>query len=296
MRHAVKKPGVSKAAPFSGLSTPLDVSTTRIASPQVIQTQRNKKAETTAQSPLISRFGQTAMPSVSKKTVHLPVTPAPSHASVHTASVKKTVAAPHDASAQAKAQAQSQSQSQKNIASALDKASSHTHGKLKATKRRHKAAHKLGVSPRFLSGAAATMAIVLLVGFFAYQNVPSIAVRMAASKAGFSAKLPGYQPSGFAMSGPVQAGPGIVTISFASNSDDRSFQLSQRPSEWNSESLLNQFVAQKNTPYRTVQEAGKTIYMYNESSATWVSGGVWYQIDGESDLSSEQLLRIANSI
>lgn len=287
MRSAVKKPSnATQTKAFSAVSTPLDHAVT---TPAQIQEKRAQQAHKIAQSPLISRFGFGPKP-VTKTTKHLPVTPMPAHvAPAHrqapplTASTRP-VAAKHSSGAQS------------TIAAAMEKSTSHTKHKLAKTKTKHKVAHKLGVSSRFVSTAAASLSVLLLVGFFAYQNIPNIAVRMAANKAGFSARLPEYQPSGFAMSGPVQAAPGVVTINFASNTDGRNFQISQRPSEWNSESLLNNFVATLNQPYQTFQEAGRTIYMYNNSSATWVSGGVWYQIDGNSNLNSDQLLRVASSL
>ncbi|MBP7807046.1 hypothetical protein KA047_00970 [Candidatus Saccharibacteria bacterium] len=287
MRSAVKKPSSSAhTKTFSGVSTPLDHAVT---TPTQIQEKRAQQAHKIAQSPLISRFGFGPKP-VTKTTKHLPVTPMPAHvAPVHKQAPPLTASTRHTPTKHANA-------TQSTIAAAMEKSTSHNKNKLAKTKTKHKVAHKLGVSSRFVSTAAASLSILLLVGFFAYQNIPNIAVRMAANKAGFSARLPEYQPSGFAVSGPVQAAPGVVTINFASNSDGRNFQISQRPSEWNSESLLNNFVATLNQPYQTFQEAGRTIYMYNDSSATWVSGGVWYQIDGKSNLNSDQLLRVASSL
>jgi hypothetical protein len=44
------------------------------------------------------------------------------------------------------------------------------------------------------------------------------------------------------------------------------------------------------------QQKGLTIYMYDGSHATWVNQGVWYTIEGDSLLDTEQLLRIATSL
>lgn len=289
MRHVVKKPQHKQS--ISGISTVLD--TSMVVAPAVTKQKRLHQASKIPQSPLISRFGAPTAPAskVKKSVQHVPVAPAPpAHAPKLTTSQPKHHTKAHTTNPT------DARPSDKHIAKALEQASSHSKHKLTKQKRRHRAAHKLGVSPRFISTAAASLAILLLVGFFAYQNVPSISVRMAASKAGFDAKLPGYQPSGFALNGPVQAAPGIVTLSFRSNGDDRTFQISQRPSSWNSESLLSNFVETKPQPYERHQEAGKTIYTYDGSNATWVSGGVWYQIEGNSSLTNDQLLRIASSL
>lgn len=281
MRTLVKKPGKHPAS-ISGVSAPATAN--MIAAPVVTQQKRIERVKHVAKSPLISRFGAPVTTStITKKHAHVPVTPAPAHAPAITKPAAKKPT--HHTSA-----------AESHVAKALEKANSHTKPQLAKQKRRHKAAKRLGVSSRFISTAAATLSVLLLVGFFAYQYAPNINVRMAAARAGFDAKLPGYHPGGFAMSGPVQAGPGVVTINFASNSDDRSFQISQRPSEWNSDALLSNFIESKNQPYQVFQEAGKTVYLYDNSSATWVSGGVWYQIEGNSSLSSDQLLRIASSL
>jgi hypothetical protein len=98
------------------------------------------------------------------------------------------------------------------------------------------------------------------------------------------------------LAGPVQYSAGQITISYKSNSDDRNFQLVQRNSDWNSQSLLNNFVTREDEKYLTYQDKGKTIYVYDGNNATWVSGGIWYQVEGKSSLSSDQLLKIASSL
>lgn len=121
-------------------------------------------------------------------------------------------------------------------------------------------------------------------------------MRIAASRAGFNAAIPSYQPSGFGMKGPIEYGPGQVTLNFKSNSDERNFHVTQRVSSWNSEALLTNFVTTNNKSYQTYQDKGRTIYIYDGSNATWVSNGVWYQIEGKSNLNSDQLIKLANSI
>jgi hypothetical protein len=143
---------------------------------------------------------------------------------------------------------------------------------------------------------AASFAVLLLTGFVAYQNAPNFAMRMAGSKAGFAARMPGYQPSGFAMSGPIQSSPGTVSVSFRSTTDSRSFTVTQHPSTWTSESLRDNFVAMDGHTFQAHQDRGKTVYVYDGSNATWVNGGVWYQVEGKSSLNSDQLLHIARSL
>lgn len=144
--------------------------------------------------------------------------------------------------------------------------------------------------------AAASLAVLVLIGFFVYQNVPSLSMRLAASRAGVDAQLPGYAPAGFSQDKLVSYSPGKVTINFHSNTDSREFKLVQQVSNWNSQALADNFLAAKSKQYQTYQASGKTIYIFDGSNATWVNGGVWYQIEGHSSLSSDQILKIANSI
>lgn len=147
---------------------------------------------------------------------------------------------------------------------------------------------------RKLSTVAASF--VLLAGFFTYQNIASLSVRYASSRSGVTANLPGYRPSGFTLSRTVNYGPGKVTISFVSNSDDRNFVIDQQKSDWNSQSLLSNYSELASNAVQTYENGGKTIYLYGDSNATWIDRGIWYDIKGNSRLTSDQLLKIANSI
>ena len=60
--------------------------------------------------------------------------------------------------------------------------------------------------------------------------------------------------------------------------------------------LLDNYVSVSNRDYQTKEEKGRTVYIYDDSNATWVDGGIWYQIEGDSSLSSDQLLNIVASM
>jgi Domain of unknown function (DUF4367) len=137
----------------------------------------------------------------------------------------------------------------------------------------------------------------LLVGFFAWQNGAYIQTKVAATTSGVSAQIPSYKPAGFSVSSKsVESEPGKVSIRFTSNTDDKQFTLTQQTSNWSSESLLANHVLGSGKTYQTYQEKGRTIFIFDNSAATWVSGGVWYSIDGNASLTSDQLLRIASSL
>ena len=140
------------------------------------------------------------------------------------------------------------------------------------------------------------MAAVLVVGYVTYLNIPRMTLRVASSRAGFEAQLPSYSPSGFKFSGPVAYAPGQVTLQYKSNTDERAYSILQKQTTWDSETLLDNFVSQETDLYSTYQERGLTVYIYDGSNATWVNGGIWYTVSGESLLTSEQILKIAASL
>ncbi len=182
------------------------------------------------------------------------------------------------------------------IANAMLNSNSHQAKKDRPVKPKHRLARNLGLSRKATNVALTALTIIILGGFVLYQNIPNLSMRIASSRAGFSANMPAYKPSGFTMSGPIEYGPGKVKISFSSNSDQRSFSLTQQVSNWNSSALVDNYMVASNKQFQTLDDNGKTIYIYDSSNATWVSGGVWYQIEGNSSLNSDQLLKIANSI
>jgi len=243
---------------------------------------RIKRAERIRRSGLISKFGSVQHMTVTKRIEPLSVKAAPSS---HHHQTKHHAHAPQSNPAQ------------EHFNRAMAKAHAHEEQPLKKpSKSHHRLAKHLGVSQKTINMAASTIAALLLIGFFGYQNIPNISMRVAASRAGFDASLPSYSPNGFSMKGPIEYGPGHITLNFRSNSDDRNFQLVQTVSNWNSTALIDNFLASNNKTYQTYQDKGRTVYIYDGTNATWVSGGIWYQIVGDSSLNNEQLLQIANSI
>ena len=181
---------------------------------------------------------------------------------------------------------------------AIDQANSHEQQQTAKQRAHHRLAHILHISPRLVVVTGSALTLLIVGGFVAYRQVPDLAVRLASARAGVHASLPGYAPAGFGMAGPIQYKTGEIIMHYKSNSDaDRNFSISQSASKWNSDALLENFVTTSGKPYQTYEENGKTIYIYNGTNATWVDGGVWYNIqDNSSSLTSDQLLRLANSI
>jgi hypothetical protein len=266
MRPAVKKPVIK-----NDIQSQKRV---RLEKPQAINHARAARAVSAPKSPMISRF-LPANSGIVKKTAHLQVaTPAQEiHSSIAHAetSITKHI--------------QSLENAVHNSTSHLEQEVVEKVSLAKRYSRRHKLA----------SIAAASCAFLLLVGFFGYQNKAIVEMRVAAARSGVSANLPGYKPAGYGIVGSVKSEPGTVSVSFKSRTDDRSFNITQKASNWNSSALLANSVAKGKDPYQTYQNNGRTVYIYNNSNATWVDGGVWYKVEGNANLTSDQLLRLANS-
>ena len=273
MRHAVKKPTAAPKAAVKRRTTPhVEAHPHRVSRAQKIE-----------KSKFISKFGNGAAtlratrPAISE----LPVQPEPN--------------------AQPGPVLDKHHEDQLDISvhwlqKAIDSATSHTQPRPKKTTRRQKVSKKLRLNTRTANVAAASLAIVLLFGFIAYQNAPNLNMQIAANRSGVAGSLPGYQPAGFALHGPIQYSSGQITVGFKSHSDDRLFNITQSASQWNSETLRENFVASESSDYQTFQTNGKTVYVYDSNNATWVDGGVWYRIDGDALLNNDQLLRIAASM
>lgn len=180
---------------------------------------------------------------------------------------------------------------------AIASATSHHQPKIKRPAPHIRIAQRLRISPGVLSGGTFILAGLLLAGFFTYQNIPNLNMRLASARAGVHGNLPGYKPAGFGLHGGISYKPGQITVSFKSTTDDRNFRIIQTSSNWNSDSLRENYETLKTSSSRIeVPDKGKTVFIYNGSNATWVDGGVWYRIEGDSRLNSSQLLSIANSM
>lgn len=271
MRQSLKKPDIKVKKVKPVVKKPEFVAKT--SSPSVARVSR---AENTSKSPLISKFGHVSVDGLKKSVAHMPVvSPPKAHQSSNPISNELA-----------------------KFEEAIKNANSHLEKLEKDAIKRVPFLSRVGFKNRMANLATMTTAVLILVGFFAYQNMAYVSLKVAASKAGVAAKMPGYTPAGYGAERNVEVGEGQVSVRFQSNTDDKYFTITQTASNWNSSSLLADYVQKRNceTCYQTWPENGKTIYTYNNSSATWVDGGIWYNIEGNATLTSDQLLRIASSL
>jgi hypothetical protein len=157
--------------------------------------------------------------------------------------------------------------------------------------------HKRKSAHRGRSVMAAIGVFLILGGFFTYYSLPSMRMQIASRKSGFIASVPRYKPSGFGLNTAIQYQPGRVTMRYTSATDaGNNFTITQEKTALDSASMVNSYLG--TTKDKAVEQSsnGRTVYIYNGSNATWVDGGIWYNIQANAQLSTDQLLRIAASM
>ena len=161
----------------------------------------------------------------------------------------------------------------------------------------HKRVSKSFKGNKFKSIAAGTLATLLIGGFIAYQNMPSISLALANRNAGISARIPKGIPSNFAIGKTIDASKGQVTLSFISRTDDRRFSVTQQTSNNMDSSGLEAAIASSHSKtYQSYDSNGIKLFITGPGSADWIDGNMRFNISGNSGLSSEQLATIARSL
>lgn len=157
----------------------------------------------------------------------------------------------------------------------------------------HKVRRSRSRRQRLTNSLAVVAAFLVIGGFVTYLNLPQLELRVASFQAGFGASMPGYVPTGYALKNIARNG-GTISLSFRSG--DSQFLITQQSSDWNSQTLLDNTLA-LNGRHQTVQKNGQTIYVYDNSTrASWVNGGVRYDITGNAQLSTGDVVGIAASL
>lgn len=151
--------------------------------------------------------------------------------------------------------------------------------------------------PRWLAIALVLALAVVVALFIAWREVPQVAVKVASTRAHVNASVPAYTPTGFTYRGPAEYKDNSVTVQYQDKmTPSNNFSLTQTKSSWNSTSLAANYLSSAEK-VQTAQVQGTTVYIYGSGSdATWVNNGIWYKITNQAGLSSEQILRIVQSM
>lgn len=289
MRHVVHKPTQSlkrttKADSHTHALVPQPTIAVvpKLSHPKV-DPDRARRAGKVPRSEYVRRYapGAAALPPrPAQKVVAQQAAIKPVHASTPAA---HTVAAPHPAAS-----------SLDVFERALREANSHLQPLVTPQKRAHK--QKNGMfSKRAISIGAVSLSIALIAGFVGIQNEANFTMKYASHKAGISAHLPSYKPSGYAV-GNFSYSAGTVGVQFANNASGQKFDLTQTASGWDSTALKENFVSAVDPGYKKIESAGRTIYTYGDHNATWVNGGIWYQVNSNGSLTTEELVNLASSM
>lgn len=151
---------------------------------------------------------------------------------------------------------------------------------------------------RMVSYGAGAVAVLAIAGFLGVQNADNIQFKLATHQAGFAATMPSYQPYGFTMDA-VRTYDGYVGLKYVADSiqGSRSYAITEKPSGWNSSSLLTNILANdESASYRVVEKAGRTVYVYGNNQAAWVNNGILYQLVSTSTLGNHEIGQIAASM
>lgn len=159
-----------------------------------------------------------------------------------------------------------------------------------------KSKHRAKLKKHMVSASAAVASVLLFGGYLVYLNAPNMALRVAASRAGVSATMPSYSPKDYRLARPINYRDGVVVLYFNSAEGGLGYSVSQESSDLDSRSLLENHILPRYSQYETYQDRGVTVYVYNDSDATWVNGGIRYTIDASAELEPDQILKIATSL
>ncbi|MEJ0073644.1 MAG: hypothetical protein WDN27_06280 [Candidatus Saccharibacteria bacterium] len=160
----------------------------------------------------------------------------------------------------------------------------------------HKQHYKKHARRHVISMTAGTLALLLIATFAAYQNSPSMQLKVASLQAGVTASMPNFKAAGFAWNG-VKAADGKLMVGFKGKQGN--YQLAQQTTNLSSNDLIQTVGATdaSGTPdYRAVQAGTTTVYRFNNTDATWVSGGTWYTVTGTGSLSDNQVKSLVQNI
>lgn len=150
---------------------------------------------------------------------------------------------------------------------------------------------------KWLAVGVVLLAVIVLAMFIAWQKIPQLSVKAASIKAHVSATVPAYKPVGYQLATPATASGDSVTMEYRSTIEQQNeFDLTQKQSNLDSSSLA-QTVIPQGDQVQTSQVNGNTVYIYGpHNDAMWVNNGILYTITNHSNLSSDELLKIAQGL
>lgn len=277
MRSAVKPPlNTAVISSKSALVTKTPSSLTKIVAPKIgvskIDPSRQARAVAAQKSNYVSRFGSTAISSTSQPQIS-------ALSNKMTNEIQPPVAPPFSGDVSSP----KMSIFEKNIA----QATSHSQPPIEIPKSKES---------KLLKGMGVTLIAILVIGVVVNLNLKRIDVYLATAKAGFAATLPGLSPSGFNLA-KVTSAAGVIKTSYKSNSNGSIYSITEKPSLWDSSTLLDSYVQEiAGNNYQVYQSDGIKIFIYGNKNATWVDNGIWYVVSSNGGLSVTEITNMATSM
>lgn len=272
MRHAVAKPKpVAKPLKAKGLDKAPAHTLAVKESVSKINPHRQQRANLVSRHQHVKRFQPT------------PVRSAPSQVARHAAPQLQPAVRPLAAANPAFKKPQT---SKEMFEAAIAHATSHEQPSPRIARRHHRRS-------RLMHASIAIAVVFLLGGAVVWSQWSRIEVQIASWQAGFDAHIPSYALTGY-VRGPIGNEHGALTMTYQSG--DSYYQISQQQSSWNSQTLLDQDVAGASTDdIQTIESKGRIIYIHG-NNASWVDGGVRYDITGNAPLNAKDILAIVDSM
>lgn len=150
-------------------------------------------------------------------------------------------------------------------------------------------------SPARPTAIVMTVIGLALLGAFLWQvNYSDMSVKLASLRAGLTASVPGFVPTGWGKAQSVKTGQG--SLSYELVKDGKALKIEQQKSDWDSQAVLEQHVLKHTTDYLALQAQGLTIYMYGDNQAAWVNQGTLYTLSGDHGIDQDDIIRMATSL
>lgn len=279
MRHTVKKPAHKKQAVKNDSPSPVVAHRSR---EDQLRLERAKKV---SRSQKISKFGTNSSP-ITPAVSNLPVQPEPPQEAHHMPPTLDEVIA----------KMKSHKPHVPDFSHAIHNAQSHHQPHAKRERKHHALSRRLDIHPAVVNAAAACFAVLLLAGFFAWQNAANISYQLAAARSGVEGALPSHPPAGFSLSGPIEYTQGRIGITYASRTDDRYIKITQQRSEWTSDDLEQSYLTKIGANYQMHSLDSNDTYFYDGTNVTWVDEGIWYNIEADESISGQQLAQLVREM
>lgn len=139
---------------------------------------------------------------------------------------------------------------------------------------------------------ALTVAVLLVAGTaFTLNRQERSDFNQAVQAAGIAANFPSNLPSGYSRP-TVQSAPGEVTLRYSSNSDGRSFSISQQAEQ----ATQGEATLGANSTSTTIEADNGIIITRTANLALWTHEGIRYTVSNANNLSNDQLRSLANNL